>query len=147
MQTLKCHSARTICGVALLLMVARGGAALLAGAPDGPVKARATGKDLVRFNARVERALAGPPARKSFVGLLIEDADTGDTLYELNADRYFAPASTTKLFTTSFALSTLGAEYRFRTTLNSSAAPGPGGILTGDLVLSSCGDPSLSNRV
>jgi serine-type D-Ala-D-Ala carboxypeptidase/endopeptidase (penicillin-binding protein 4) len=127
-------------------MVARGGAALLAGAPDGPVKTRATGKDLVRFSARVERVLAGPPAQKSFVGLLIEDADTGDTLYELNADRYFAPASTTKLFTTSFALSTLGAEYRFRTTLNSSAAPGPGGILTGDLVLSSCGDPSLSNR-
>ncbi len=135
-------------GTALLLLAACGSLALISGgAPLPSRKSHKAANDLARFGARVQTVLARPPALKASFGLLVEDADTGATLYQRNADSYFAPASTTKLFTTSFALSTLGPGYRFHTTLSSSAMPGLAGILPGDLVLTSCGDPSLSNRV
>src|SRR5258708_23312131 len=69
-----------------------------------------------RFSARVDVALAGAPASKGEWGLLISDAATGETLYELNADKYFLPASNMKLFTTALALAKLVPDFRFRTT-------------------------------
>ena len=57
-------------------------------------------------------------------GILVADRDTGETLYELNADHFFAPASNAKIVTTALALATLGPDYRFRTTLESQAALG-----------------------
>src|SRR5215467_109680 len=69
-----------------------------------------------RFTARVDAALGAAPAGKGEWGLLIADAGTGETLYELNADKYFVPASNMKLFTTALALTKLGPDYRFHTT-------------------------------
>lgn len=102
--------------------------------------------DIARFQQRVESALAIPVAQKSFVGVLIVDAASGKTLYELNADRYFTPASNTKLFTTTLALSTLGPDYRFRTTIETHGALDSAGRLRGDLTLVGRGDPDFSNR-
>lgn len=42
-----------------------------------------------------------------FVGLLLVDANTKDTIYEKNSARYFTPASNTKIFTLYTALKTL----------------------------------------
>ncbi|MGH9561039.1 MAG: D-alanyl-D-alanine carboxypeptidase/D-alanyl-D-alanine endopeptidase, partial [Terracidiphilus sp.] len=52
-----------------------------------------------------------------------------------------------KLVVTALALATLGPDYRFRTTLESSGTLGPDGHLAGDLVLVGRGDPDLSNRI
>jgi serine-type D-Ala-D-Ala carboxypeptidase/endopeptidase (penicillin-binding protein 4) len=78
--------------------------------------------------------------------MLIVDAESGETLYEQNADKYFVPASNMKLFTTALALAKLGPEYRFRTTLETRGAISSDGVLNGDLVLVGRGDPNLSNR-
>lgn len=99
-----------------------------------------------RFSARVDVALAAPSASKGEWGLLIADAATGDTLYALNADKYFVPASNMKLFTTAFALAKLGTDFRFHTTLETSGTISPEGKLSGDLFLVGRGDPNLSNR-
>jgi D-alanyl-D-alanine carboxypeptidase/D-alanyl-D-alanine-endopeptidase (penicillin-binding protein 4) len=99
-----------------------------------------------RFSARADVALAAAPASKSEWGLLIVDAATGDTLYELNADKYFVPASNMKLFTTALALAKLGPDYRFHTTLETQGTVSSEGVLTGDLFLVGRGDPNLSNR-
>jgi serine-type D-Ala-D-Ala carboxypeptidase/endopeptidase (penicillin-binding protein 4) len=99
-----------------------------------------------RFAARAEVILAAPPASKGEWGLLIADAATGDTLYALNPDKYFVPASNMKLFTTALALAKLGPDYRFRTTLETNGAISPDGVLSGDLFLVGRGDPNLSNR-
>jgi serine-type D-Ala-D-Ala carboxypeptidase/endopeptidase (penicillin-binding protein 4) len=99
-----------------------------------------------RFSARADVALASPAASKGEWGLLIADAATGDTLYELNADKYFVPASNMKLFTTALALAKLGPDYRFHTTLETHGALSPDGTLAGDLFLVGRGDPNLSNR-
>jgi len=99
-----------------------------------------------RFSARVDVELAAPIIGKGEWGLLIVDAATGDTLYELNADKYFVPASNMKLFTTAFALAKLGLDYRFHTTLETRGTLSPEGKLSGDLFLVGRGDPNLSNR-
>src|SRR5260370_2316374 len=77
----------------------------------------ASKKAAARFASRAELLLGTIPTNKGEWGLLIVDAESGETLYEQNADKYFVPASNMKLFTTALALSKLGPEYRFRTTL------------------------------
>jgi serine-type D-Ala-D-Ala carboxypeptidase/endopeptidase (penicillin-binding protein 4) len=101
---------------------------------------------LAQFQRDVDAALADPGAQKAFIGVLIVDAETKQPVYELNADRYFTPASNTKLFTTTFAMSTLGPDYHFRTTLETHGTLDSSGRLRGDLVLVGRGDPDFSNR-
>ena len=78
--------------------------------------------------------------------MLIADAATGETLYALNDDKYFVPASNMKLFSTALALSKLGVDYRFHTTLETRGTISDDGTLSGDLFLVGRGDPNLSNR-
>jgi serine-type D-Ala-D-Ala carboxypeptidase/endopeptidase (penicillin-binding protein 4) len=106
----------------------------------------ASKKATARFAARVETLLATTPTNKGEWGLLIVDAESGETLYEQNADKYFVPASNMKLFTTALALAKLGPEYRFHTTLEMRGEISSEGVLSGDLALVGRGDPNLSNR-
>ncbi len=99
-----------------------------------------------KFGERADALLAAAPASKGEWGLLIIDGETGETLYELNADKYFVPASNMKLFTTALALAKLGPDYRFHTTLETHGTVSPAGVLAGDLILLGRGDPNLSNR-
>ncbi|HKV62344.1 MAG TPA: D-alanyl-D-alanine carboxypeptidase/D-alanyl-D-alanine-endopeptidase [Candidatus Acidoferrum sp.] len=113
----------------------------------GPKKqSLATKRAAAKFASRAEALLGTPPTSKGEWGLLIVDAESGETLYEQNADKYFVPASNMKLFTTALAMTKLGPEYRFRTTLESSGAISNEGVLNGDLALVGRGDPNLSNR-
>lgn len=102
--------------------------------------------DIERFRAQVAAALSDAHAQKANWGILVADAATGRPLYELNADRFFAPASNTKIFTTVLALSALGPEHQFRTTLETTGTLSSDGRLDGDLILVGRGDPDLSNR-
>jgi D-alanyl-D-alanine carboxypeptidase/D-alanyl-D-alanine-endopeptidase (penicillin-binding protein 4) len=109
--------------------------------PNGASK-----KATARFATRAAALLGAAPASKGEWGLLILDAENGETLYEQNADRYFVPASNMKLFTTALALAKLGPDYRFHTTLETRGTISEEGVLTGDVVLVGRGDPNLSNR-
>jgi D-alanyl-D-alanine carboxypeptidase/D-alanyl-D-alanine-endopeptidase (penicillin-binding protein 4) len=117
--------------------------------PGQQSNASTTGKirpDVERFRSRLDAVLSEAHARKADWGLLIANRDTGETLFDLNADRYFTPASNAKLFTSVFALATLGTGYHFHTTLEATATLGADGKLAGDLLLVGRGDPDLSNR-
>src|SRR6202167_1012771 len=109
-------------------------------------KAGVAQTDVNRFRARLDSALAENHAEKAFWGILIVDRDSGEILSELNADKFVTPASNAKIFTTALALSTLGPDFRFHTTLETTGLLGQDGRLTGDLVLVGHGDPDLSNR-
>jgi D-alanyl-D-alanine carboxypeptidase/D-alanyl-D-alanine-endopeptidase (penicillin-binding protein 4) len=102
--------------------------------------------DVARFRARVDSVLSEAHAQKAFWGVLIVDGDSGETLYDLNADRFFTPASNAKIVTSTLALSMLGPDFHFHTTLETSGQLGSDGRLVGDLVLVGRGDPDLSNR-
>jgi D-alanyl-D-alanine carboxypeptidase/D-alanyl-D-alanine-endopeptidase (penicillin-binding protein 4) len=99
-----------------------------------------------KFAQRADALLECEPSSKGEWGLLIVDAQTGQTLFESNADKYFVPASNMKLFTTALALAKLGPDYRFHTTLETRGGLSPEGVLSGDLFLVGRGDPNLSNR-
>src|SRR5207253_4296788 len=109
-------------------------------------KSVASKKATAKFASRAEALLATTPTSKGEWGLLVVDAESGETLYEQNADKYFVPASNMKLFTTALALAKLGPEYRFHTTLETQGAVSSEGVLNGDLTLAGRGDPNLSNR-
>jgi D-alanyl-D-alanine carboxypeptidase/D-alanyl-D-alanine-endopeptidase (penicillin-binding protein 4) len=106
----------------------------------------ASKKVTARFAARAESLLETIPASKGEWGLLIADAESGETLYERNADKYFVPASNMKLFTTALAMAKLGPDYRFHTTLETQGTISSAGALNGDVMLVGRGDPNLSNR-
>lgn len=101
---------------------------------------------MAQFRERVEKTLDEANAQRAAWGIVVSDRDTGETLYALNPDHFFAPASTAKIFATALALATLRPDYRFRTTLESRGTLDSDGHLSGDLVLVGRGDPDLSNR-
>ncbi|MBZ5528883.1 MAG: D-alanyl-D-alanine carboxypeptidase/D-alanyl-D-alanine-endopeptidase [Acidobacteriia bacterium] len=99
-----------------------------------------------RFAESAEKIVEGPAGAKAAWGILVVDGETGATLYEKNADRYFVPASNMKLFATALALERLGKGYRFHTTLETRGTLTKQGRLRGDLALVGRGDPNLSGR-
>ncbi len=76
------------------------------------------------------------------VAYVVADALTGKVLESLNPLLPMPPASVAKVATATYALETLGGDFRFATRL---IATGPleGGRLRGDLVLAGGGDPML----
>src|SRR5713226_7669778 len=135
------RNARQAQALAVLLLAAA--SAFAQAKPAARAKPRA---DVEKFRARVEEALSEAKVEKGYWGVLVTDAATGEVVYALNPERYFTPASNTKLFTTALALATLGPDYRFRTTIETRGAVDRNGRLRGDLVLVGRGDPNLSNR-
>jgi D-alanyl-D-alanine carboxypeptidase/D-alanyl-D-alanine-endopeptidase (penicillin-binding protein 4) len=115
-------------------------------AKSAPGKSARVRPDVARFQSRVAAALAAPSARKAYWGIYVADATTAQTLYELNADSLFTPASNAKIFTSAFGFATLGSDYTFRTTIETQAQLDASGRLHGDLSLVGRGDPDLSNR-
>ncbi len=96
---------------------------------------------------RIQAALeSSPGARRAWWGIEVVELGTGSTLFQTNANRFFVPASNTKLFTTALALMRLGPDYRFETTIRADAAPDAQGRIAGGLRLVGGGDPLLSNR-
>ena len=59
------------------------------------------------------------------------DADSGQVLYERNADLSLNPASNMKLLTSAAALARLGPGYRFTTRVLASAGPSGEGVVDG----------------
>ena len=95
---------------------------------------------------RVEQVIAEFPAlRRAHVGVRVVDLK-GTPVFERNARNWFVPASNTKLYSTAFALTRLGSDYRMTTRITAEAAPDAAGVIEGDIRLVGGGDPSLSGR-
>ena len=78
--------------------------------------------------------VANTAADEDALGIAVKDLETGRTVFEHHAERLLNPASNHKLLTATAAMTLLGADYRFETTV----------LLDGDaLVLRGGADPSL----
>ncbi len=95
---------------------------------------------------RIEKIIDAPEFKHAHWGILVGELDSDHTLYERNADKLFAPASTTKLFTVAAALDELGADHRFETPIYARGEVDQAGRLRGDLVLVASGDLTMGGR-
>ncbi len=100
-----------------------------------------------RITKRIDTLLERSPAvRRGDLGYKFVDALTGQVLAEGNSQHFFTPASNTKLYTTALALTRLGPDYKFQTSLRTTGAWKPGQAALTDLQLVGGGDPNLSGR-
>jgi serine-type D-Ala-D-Ala carboxypeptidase/endopeptidase (penicillin-binding protein 4) len=96
---------------------------------------------------RVEAMVASSPeARSAFWGIQAVDLTTGKIICELNANRFFVPASNTKLFTAALGLTLLGPNTIFHTRVVAPSLPDGDGVVSGSVRLVGGGDPNLSAR-
>jgi len=96
---------------------------------------------------KIAAIMAEPNIARGWWGIHVVSLETGRTLFEMNPDKLFTPASNTKMFTTATALATLGPDYKTRTTVETNGTLDLHGRVTGDLILVGRGDPNLSGRV
>ncbi len=93
--------------------------------------------------ATLRQRLEAPRFAGARWGVQVVSLASGQVLFEQDADKFFTPASTAKLFPAALALATLGPEFRIRTSVYASRPPGPDGVLAGDLILYGRGDPMV----
>jgi len=94
----------------------------------------------------VLKIITAPLYKGSSWGILVKDLESGEVIYELNMDKLFVPASTTKLFTLSAGLDTFGPDYRFQTPIYRRGTVDSEGTLYGDLILVASGDVTMGGR-
>src|SRR5262245_4733302 len=99
-----------------------------------------------RLHDQVEAVINGPNYKHAHWGILITDLGSGETIYEVNADKLFAPASTTKLYSVATALDCFGADYRFETPVLRAGEVDARGHLHGNLILVASGDLTFGGR-
>jgi D-alanyl-D-alanine carboxypeptidase/D-alanyl-D-alanine-endopeptidase (penicillin-binding protein 4) len=104
-----------------------------------------TGNAQTVFQDEVKTLLQKPEYRNATVGIMVTDAKTGERLFELNPHQLMIPASTLKLVTTATAIEILGAEYCFETKIGITGAIDENGVLNGNLIILSGGDPTLGS--
>ncbi len=97
--------------------------------------------------AQVQRIIHRAEFRHASFGIEFYSLDIHRSVYQLNPEKLFAPASTIKLLTEGAALELLGPNYRFHTRVYATGPISSDGVLHGDLVLVASGDPNLSQRV
>ncbi|HVY38020.1 MAG TPA: D-alanyl-D-alanine carboxypeptidase/D-alanyl-D-alanine-endopeptidase [Polyangia bacterium] len=103
------------------------------------------------LQAEIDGVFKAPALAKAKISAVVLEADSGKTLYARDDKTPLNAASNVKIVTTAAALSLLGPEYRWRTTV---AAVGPasgpplpaGGEVSGDLYFRGSGDPTLSTE-
>lgn len=109
-----------------------------------PAQPQATAETVESLRSRIISHISEPRYGPAAWGIKIISLDTGKTVFEQNAGKYFSPASNAKLYTTALALDHLGADYRIKTSLYSTARPTAEGTLKGDLVIYGRGDPTIA---
>ncbi|MEA5581464.1 D-alanyl-D-alanine carboxypeptidase/D-alanyl-D-alanine-endopeptidase [Nodularia harveyana UHCC-0300] len=100
-----------------------------------PVKATTKTICPAGLKSAVDAVTNSPEFNRVRWGILVKNLADEQTLYNQDAEKYFTPASNTKLLTTAAALQQLGADFRIRTSVYQDA--------DGVLRVVGRGDPSL----
>src|SRR3989441_2408712 len=105
-------------------------------------KASAT---LAELRSRIEEICRQPALEPGFFAVKIVSLDSGQTIFEQNANKFVRPASNMKLYTVATAMDRLEPDYRFVTSVYAKEKIDDGKI-KGDLVIYGRGDPSIAAR-
>lgn len=101
-------------------------------------------QSVAELQARIRIVLARPELRRGQIGVKIVSLDTGKTIFEENAEKYFMPASNMKSYTVAAALEKLSPDFRFVTSVFAPAMPDANGTIRGDVQIYGRGDVSFS---
>ena len=111
----------------------------------------ATAQELSGSNRRLGKQILSlinsGVGRQAHWGIQIVSLPDGKELVGWNQDKLFVPASTAKLFVVATALTRLGPDFRYLTTVEADGPIEEAGVLHGDLILVGRGDPNLSGRM
>jgi D-alanyl-D-alanine carboxypeptidase/D-alanyl-D-alanine-endopeptidase (penicillin-binding protein 4) len=102
-------------------------------------------KPVRQLRSDLDRVFNAPIMARGVWCVDIRSLDTGEVLYQRDPGRLMMPASNMKIVTLAAAARVLGWDYRFKTTLETTA-PIEGGILKGDLFVRGSGDPTINSR-
>jgi D-alanyl-D-alanine carboxypeptidase/D-alanyl-D-alanine-endopeptidase (penicillin-binding protein 4) len=95
--------------------------------------------------AKLDAVINAPIYKESRWGILVVDAESNKVVYAHEADRLFVPASVTKLYSCSAALSVFGKDYKFETPVYRRGDVNEN-VLHGDLILVASGDLTMGGR-
>jgi serine-type D-Ala-D-Ala carboxypeptidase/endopeptidase (penicillin-binding protein 4) len=96
------------------------------------------------LQAGIRRVLQNAALARGQVGVKIVSLDTGRTIFEENAEKFFMPASNMKSFTVAAALDRLSPDFRFVTSVYAPAQPDASGAIRGDVTIYGRGDPTFA---
>jgi serine-type D-Ala-D-Ala carboxypeptidase/endopeptidase (penicillin-binding protein 4) len=131
--------------VVFMLSIAAGG--LPAGAQttsSAAVSAPAAAKPTASLESRIRARLAAPELRRGNIGIKAVSLDSGNVIFEENAEKYFMPASNMKNFTVATAIEKLSPDFRYVTPVFAGSKPDPNGTVAGGIRVSGRGDVSIS---
>jgi D-alanyl-D-alanine carboxypeptidase/D-alanyl-D-alanine-endopeptidase (penicillin-binding protein 4) len=92
----------------------------------------------------MERLQTDPQMKHAIVGFSVVKSETGEKVFEVNAQTGLAPASCQKIITSAAAMEILGPSYRYQTVLGYNGTINEG-TLKGNLYVIGSGDPSLGS--
>ncbi|WP_112133824.1 D-alanyl-D-alanine carboxypeptidase/D-alanyl-D-alanine endopeptidase [Glycomyces dulcitolivorans] len=91
--------------------------------------------------AAIDAILADARLTDSQAGVVVKDAETGETLYDRNGAKRAIPGSNDKLLTTAAALQALGGDFTYTTDVIGDRPVD--GVVSGDVYLRGEGDPTV----
>ena len=112
--------------------------------PTPESSAAGSKQTLQSLTAKIAERLARPEVRRGQIGVKITSLNTGQIIFQQNAEKYFMPASNMKNFTVSTALEKLTPDFRFVTSIFASTTPDGNGAVKGIRVFGR-GDISISD--
>lgn len=93
----------------------------------------------------INKFVSNPSFTNASIGIYAIDTETKEVIMSFDPNRLLAPASTTKLFSTAYAIEELGGDYRLSTNIYYNGTLKEG-ILTGDIWIIGGGDMSLGSK-
>lgn len=90
--------------------------------------------------------LGFPGEEAANIGIIVRDLTTGSVLAENDSKKVLLPASVMKTVTAATAITTLDKNFRFQTEVYLTSTIS-NGICDGDLIVKSCGDPTIESKL
>ncbi len=112
----------------------------------GPARSASVApRTLAELQSQIEQIARQPALDAGFFAVKIVSLDTGQLIYQQNANKFVRPASNMKLYTVAAALDRLTPDYHFITSVYANEKP-DNGTIKGDLIIYGRGDPSIAAR-
>src|ERR1051326_2366071 len=102
-------------------------------------------RSLDELRSRIEQIARQPALDPGFFAVKIVSLDSGQVIFEQDANKFVRPASNMKLYTVATAFDRLTPDFHFITSVYAREKPDDGKV-KGDLVIYGRGDPSIAAR-